>query len=196
MIETTFCFGGASAVAVACAAAARSTQDRELLFSFLSPPSFPSRRRSGAKNYLGFNKHGDTNFYVYPDASEPTVGGGGLRTGFSPYCYGSQGATVIDAARRDSSVNCTCVAMQPGAIYSLGSCDAAHIDNGLVPLLANNTYLLDNGAYSFPCSSARWDLATAQQRGVDVGTVQRPSPATEELLALARAFMQTQLMRP
>jgi len=138
-----------------------------------------------------------TNLYVYPDASEPTVGGGGrLRTGFSPYCYDSQGATAIDAARRDSSVNCTCVAMSAGAIYSLGSCDAAHIDNGLVPLLTNNTYYLDSGEYSFPCGSARWDLPTAQQHGVDVGTVQRPSPATGDLLALARAFVHAQMMRP
>lgn len=159
--------------------------------------TLPSLPCSGAKNYLGFNKHMQTNLYLYPDALEPTVGGGGrLRTGFSPYCYDSQGATAIDAARRDSSVNCTCVAMSAGAIYSLGSCDAAHIDNGLVPLLTNNTYYLDSGEYSFPCGSARWDLPTAQQHGVDVGTVQRPSPATGDLLALARAFVHAQMMRP
>jgi hypothetical protein len=149
----------------------------------------------GAKNYLGFAKHGHTNFYVYPDASEPTVSGAAnFKTGFSPYCYGSAGSTTIDAPRRDSSVNCTCVAGSPGALYSL-DCDPAHIDNGFVPVLINNTYFLDSGAYSFPCAGQHWDLATAQSHGVDTGTVQLPSPSTDALVALATAFANSQLKR-
>ena len=134
---------------------------------------------------------------MYPDAQEPTLSsssGGGLKTGFSPYCYGSAGSATLDAARRDSSVNCTCVAGAPSALYSL-DCDPAHLDNGYVPTLANNTYLLDSGAYSFPCAGARWDLATAQANGVDLGTRSGPSPSTPDLLALAAAFIESQLKR-
>ena len=158
----------------------------------------------GAKNYLGFNKHGQTNLYVYPDASEPTAaavnggggGGGGarLKTGFSPYCYGSAGSAVLPAAFRDSSVNCTCIAAAPSALYSL-DCDPSNVDNGYVPVLQNNTYFLDSGSYSFPCSGQHWDLPTAQSHGVDLGTVQLPALGTDALLSLAAGFMQAQLMR-
>lgn len=135
---------------------------------------------------------------MYPDAQEPTLSsssGGGLKTGFSPYCYGSAGSATLDAARRDSSVNCTCVAGAPSALYSL-DCDPNHVDNGYVPLLANNTYLVDGGAaYYFPCNGAHWDLATAQAHGVDLGTRAGASPSTPDLLALAAAFIDSQLKR-
>ena len=151
----------------------------------------------GAKNYLGFDKHFHTNFYIYPDASEPTLSSTqspNLKTGFSPYCYGSAGSAVIDAPRRDSSINCTCIASSPSALYSL-DCDPNHIDNGYVPLLANNTFYIDSGSYSFPCSGQHWDLPTAQSHGVDIGTSFSSSPSTDELIALATAFVNTQLKR-
>lgn len=153
---------------------------------------------SGAKNYLGFDKHFHTNFYIYPDASEPTLTGStsspNLKTGFSPYCYGSAGSAVIDAPRRDSSVNCTCVASTASALYNL-DCDPNHLDNGYVPVLTNNTYYTDSGEYSFPCNGQHWDLPTAQSHGVDVGTRLFPSPTTDALIALATAFVETQLKR-
>ena len=150
----------------------------------------------GAKNYLGFGKSGHSNFYIYPDASEPTIAGHAprLKTGFSPYCYGSAGSAVLPAAMRDSSVNCTCVAAAPSALYKM-DCDPANLDNGYVPLLANNTYIFDAGAYSFTCSGQHWDLPTAQSKGVDVGTVQLPGLTTDALLQLAAAFVRTQLMQ-
>ena len=135
--------------------------------------------------------------YIYPDAQEPTLSGGRppvLKTGFSPYCYGSAGSAVLPAHLRDSSTNCTCVAAAPASLYNL-DCDPAHLENGYVPVLANNTYLLDSGQYVFPCSSARWDLATAQANGVDVGTTSSPSPNAEGLLAIITAFLETQLKR-
>ena len=141
----------------------------------------------------GFNKRGHTNFYLYPDAQEPTVAGPArLKTGFSPYCYGSAGSATLPARLRDASTNCTCIAAAPTALYSL-DCDPSHVDNGYVPVLANNTYLIDSGAYSFPCNGQHWDLATAQQNGVDLGTRSGPSPSTAELLALMAAFVETQL---
>ena len=153
----------------------------------------------GAKNYLGFNKHGFGNFYLYPDASEPTLGLGlpaPLKTGFSPYCYLAAGVAVLGAVQRDSSVNCTCVAMAPKSLYSQGGCDPANTTNGQVPLLANNTYYIDAGDYAFPCNaSSPWDLKTAQANGVDVGTEQLPSPDTEALLQLVVAFAEAQLMQ-
>ena len=59
----------------------------------------------------GFNKRGHTNFYLYPDAQEPTVAGPArLKTGFSPYCYGSAGSATLPARLRGR---------QPGAAYTL-----------------------------------------------------------------------------
>ena len=152
----------------------------------------------GYKNYLGFDKHAMTNLYIYPDASEPTLAGGvggqrRLKTGFSPYCYGSAGSAVLPAAMRDSSVNCTCIAAAPSALYSL-DCDPAHLNNGYVPVLQNNTYILDSGEYTFPCGGQHWNLSTAQANGVDLGTVQLPAMGTAALLQLAASFMQTQLV--
>ena len=152
----------------------------------------------GAKNYLGFAKRGHSNFYLYPDAQEPTASspaGGALpriKTGFSPYCYGSAGSATLPARLRDASTNCTCVAGSAPVLYSL-DCDASHVDNGYVPVLANNSYFLDSGDYAFPCGSARWNLTTAQANGVDLGTVVAPSPGTQQLLALMAAFVETQL---
>jgi hypothetical protein len=152
---------------------------------------------SGAKNYLGFDKHHHTNFYVYPDASEPTLSKTKvptLKTGFSPYCYGSAGSAVINEERRDSCINCTCIASTPGAIYNL-DCDPNNINNGYVPVLINNTYYLDSGVYTFPCDGQHWDLSTAQSHGIDIGTVQLPSPSPTELLDLVTAFVNAQLKR-
>jgi len=154
----------------------------------------------GAKNYLGFDKKGHTNYYLYPDAQEPTASSPaagarpGVKTGFSPYCYGSAGSATLPARLRDASTNCTCVAGGPSVLYNL-DCDANHVDNGYVPLLANNSYFLDSGDYSFPCGSARWNLTTAQANGVDLGTVAAPSPGTQDLLALMAAFVEAQLKR-
>ena len=88
-------------------------------------------------------------------------------------------------------MNNTCVAAAASSLYSL-DCDPNHVDNGYVPLLANNTYLLDSGDYSFPCSGAHWSLATANANGVDLGTRTGPSPATAALLAMAMAFVDAQ----
>ena len=161
------------------------------------PSPRPFSAWGGAKNYLGFNKRGHSNFYLYPDAQEPTVSAlrpSRLKTGFSPYCYGSAGSATLPARLRDASTNCTCVAAAPSALYSL-DCDASHVDNGYVPVLANNSYLLDTGAYSFPCNGAHWDLPTAQANGVDIGTVSGPSPGTADLLAMMAAFIDSQLKR-
>ncbi len=146
----------------------------------------------GAKNYLGFDKHFIGNFYLYPDASMPTSGLAS-RTGFSPYCYGSAGEAAFGPGLRDSWVNETCVAGTMGAVYQL-SCDSSAPQNGYVPVLANNTFYLDAGSYSFTACGATWDLPTAQAHGFDVGTTVLATPNTAGILALAQAFVAANLM--
>ena len=108
--------------------------------------------------------------------------------------YGKAHRSRINEERRDSCINCTCIASSPGAIYNL-DCDPNNINNGYVPVLINNTYYLDSGVYSFPCDGQHWDLSTAQSHGIDIGTVQLPSPSPTELLDLVTAFVNAQLKR-
>lgn len=150
----------------------------------------------GAKQYLGFNKHFNGNLYVYPDANMPTATHAlGAGTGFSPYCYLGAGTSAFPPSMRDSWVNETCVAAAPSALYSSG-CTPSKPDDGNLPLLANNTLLLDAGNYSLACGSETWDLAEAQAHGVDVGTVAGAAPDTQALLALMAQFVAGNLLPP
>ena len=117
----------------------------------------------------------------------------GSQTGFSPYCYGGAGGSTFSPSRRDSWVNETCIAGSPGAVYHT-DCDASTPLDGLLPLLANNTLLLDAGDYTLQCGSAAWTLAEAQARGVDVGTVVGAAPDAAGVLALATAFVRSYLI--
>jgi hypothetical protein len=145
----------------------------------------------GAKQYLGFDKKFVGNFYLYPDANEPTAA---LGTGFSPYCYLANGVADFDAARQDSWVNETCVAGGAGALYSMDSCDPAAPHAGRIPVLANNTLYLDSGAYALTCGAATWTLAEANALGVDVGTIVMPSPNSVDVLWLATVFVRDVLI--
>lgn len=161
----------------------------------------------GAKNYLGFNKTFVGNFWLYPDANMPTVAAaagegavattrrpGAPHTGFSPYCYDSQGGATLPASARDSWTGETCLAASPGAIYDFGGCSPSSPANGYVPALANNTLLLDSGAYVLSCGGKQWSLAQAQAAGLDVGSTSGPAPPSAGALALATQFVHSQLM--
>jgi len=147
---------------------------------------------SGAKQYLGFDKHFSGNMWLYADANMPTTP---RDTGFSPYCYGAAGEATFSGALRDSFVNETCVVMSPGALYNL-HCDSSAPQNGYVPVLSGNTIYIDSGDYVFDCGSNAWTLAEAQANGFDVGTVVLPTPDTATLLAMATSFVEANLMTP
>lgn len=157
----------------------------------------PSSPLPHPQNYLGFNKTFRGNLWVYPDANMPTATAGAPalpRTGFSPYCYDSQGGADLPASMRDSWTNETCVAASAGALYDFGGCSPSSPANGFVPVLANNTLLLDSGAYSLSCGGKQWGLAQAQAAGLDVGSTSGPSPPSAGVLALAQAFVSSVLM--
>lgn len=97
-------------------------------------------------------------------------------------------------ARQDVWVNETCFAGAPGSLYSTDSCDPANPHTGTLPVLANNTLYLDSGAYEMKCGGATWTLAEANAQGVDVGTTVSPSPNTTAILAIAMAFVRSNLM--
>ena len=149
----------------------------------------------GAKDYLGFNKTFVGNFWLYPDADMPTAGAPALpRTGFSPYCYDSQGGATLPASARDSWTGETCLVSSPGAIYDFGGCSPSAPANGYVPVLANNTILIDAGSYVLSCGGKQWSLAQAQAAGLDVGSTSGPAPPSAGALALATQFVHSQLM--
>lgn len=153
-------------------------------------PSRLSTLRSG-KNYLGLNKTQFGNFYLFPEANEPTVAGAvGAGTGFSPYCYGSQGSSALPQALRDVWVGETCITGSgPATLYSLGGCNPSAPQDGHVPVLANNTLYTPDASYQLDCGGQVWDLPTAQAHGLDLGTTLLKTPDTPTILALVQAFI-------
>jgi len=147
----------------------------------------------GGKNYLGFGKTFIGNMYLFPDANEPTEDFG---TGFSPYCYGSQGTSGLPESKRDVWVGETCIVASPASsIYSIG-CNPGSVADGNAPVLANNTLFTSDGSYWLNCGSKKWDLPTAQANGLDIGTTIGTTPSTTQVLSMAQNFMATYLMTP
>ena len=135
--------------------------------------------------------------YLFPEANEPTVSGSAVGTGFSPYCYGSQGSAALPPSLRDSWVGETCLTTAPGAsgtLYSIGGCNAAAPLDGHAPLLANNTLYSADAGYALACGGQTWGLAQAQAHGLDVGTVLLATPSTADVLALVNAFVAAHLL--
>jgi hypothetical protein len=106
----------------------------------------------------------------------------------SPYCYSSAGTSKLPAYLRDAWVNCTCIASTASAIYNI-DCDPSTPQDGVVPVLANNTFLIDSGEYQLQCGST-WDLAQAQANGLDVGSTVSVTPSTMQILSLVNTFTQ------
>ena len=161
----------------------------------LSPhsPSAPPPPLFTAKNYLGLNKSYFGNLYLFPEANEPTVAGAvgaGSGTGFSPYCYGSQGSSALPPTLRDAWVGETCITGSGSAtLYSLGGCNPSAPQDGHVPVLANNSLYTPDASYQLNCGGQVWDLPTAQAHGLDLGTTLLKTPDTPTILALVQAFI-------
>ena len=148
----------------------------------------------GGKQYLGFAKTFIGNLYLFPDANEPTDTAN-TGTGFSPYCYGAQGTSALPAAMRDVWVGETCVvSSSASSIYSIGGCNSSAVADGHTPLLANNTLYTSDGTYLLDCGGQKWDLPTAQSKGLDTGSTIAVTPSTAEVLQMAQAFVLAHLM--
>ena len=175
-----------------------------------SPCHTPHRTRAG-KNYLGMNKTFVGNMYIFPDANEPSDAtplqqqqrtppspyvppGAAADTGFSPFCYGSQGSSALPASKRDAWVSETClVAGTASSVYAI-DCSPGSVGDGHAPVLANNSLFTRDGGYSLRCGGQDWDLQTAQSHGLDVGTTIGTTPGTAEVLQMAQEFVQAHLM--
>ena len=139
------------------------------------------------------------NLYLFPDANEPSDAASPQRqqqvgTGFSPYCYGSQGSSALPASKRDAWVSETClVAGAASSVYAI-DCSPGSVGDGHAPVLANNSLFTRDGGYSLRCGGQDWDLPTAQSHGLDVGTTIGTTPGTAEVLQMAQEFVRAHLM--
>jgi hypothetical protein len=56
--------------------------------------------------------------------------------------------------------------------------------------MSGNTYMNAAANYSLRCNHSVWSLPQAQALGVDVGSVVRLPPSTEELVAMGHAMLE------
>lgn len=155
---------------------------------------------SGSKNYLGFNKTTENNYFVMADAAPLALARAAARAGGA---HASPGGPPLDSgwnacvmsygeeatAFPDTWRNNTCTTAK-ASFFSLSGCNDAAPLNGTLPRLAGNTWAADSGNYSLKCGKSSWTLAEAQARGVDVGSVVVPSPSTADVIAAGRALLQ------
>lgn len=169
---------------------------------------------SGFKTYQGFNKTATGNLYVYADVTAGPFGTGDAdadarlprdptaakavragRRSFGPlgnagwpYCACDNGVGSLPPPQQDTWAGNTCIASGPGGVYQFSNCDPASPHNGGIPVLGGNTLLVgSDGAFSFGCGSATWNLTAAQAAGVDVGSVAGPAPSDAQVVAMVAA---------
>ena len=167
---------------------------------------------SGFKNYLGFNKRAEGNFFIHaelsgkgpcgsvagttcgspgPSAAAALLRGRAGDAAGWPFCMMSFGQSAWPPAQRDAFANNTCVIGGNGPSHKFAACDAsAPAADGRVPLLANNSYWLAAGArYELACGAAAWTLPQAQALGVELGSAAAPEPTPEAIDARARLML-------
>ena len=152
----------------------------------------------------GFAKQALDNLYIFPDASVSMTKmrmsadaltahyGAAInvsaRAGGWPYCVGSMGTSAFPAALKDAWVNNTCIVSTTDQIYDFDGCNVNNPLDGHVPTISGNQLWVGSGTYAFPCDTAKWTLAQAQAKGMEVGTTLTMSlPTTAQILDMARA---------
>ena len=147
---------------------------------------------SGTKNYLGFNKTSLGNYFLYADYSPARLADAALGVGNGwNSCSMSYGTHALPRNLTDVWTANTCICARGASFFNFNGCNGTAPLDGNSPLFSGNVYASDDNAWSMKCGSVTWtSLAEAQAVGVDVGSVHVPVPATDDILAAARALLQ------
>jgi hypothetical protein len=144
---------------------------------------------SGTKNYLGFGKRSQDNFFLYADYSPQRLAlQSGEGNGWEA-CAMSYGTHALPTALADVWTGNTCIAARGASFFSFNGCNGDAPLDGNAPLFSNNVYASDDGVYTMKCGAQTWNLSQAQAHGVDAGSVLIAPPTVDAVVAAARALL-------
>ena len=140
----------------------------------------------------GFNKAQVGNFYVFPDYSPAVLAETDLAragNGYGTCAVSSAGTASFPIGLRDTWLNNTCLQARSSDLFAFGACQPTDPNNGHIPVLAGNTYATGDNAYLLRCGNMSWDLAAAQDAGIELGSQLVSMPSTDAILIRARQML-------
>jgi hypothetical protein len=170
----------------------------------------------GVKNLMGYNKAFLQNVFVYVDYSPITSqkvkdlglsfgnhnkkysnssqqGGIGISSsnGYSTCVASIAPFASAELGLADQFRNNVCIASDKGHFFDwYNPCNKTNPTDGSMWLMSNNIYRSSDGGYVNRCDDVSWNLTSAQQLGVDVGSVATTLPSIDELVAIGHALLE------